>query len=85
MPSDQNPASRIRDRINTQLSRNNRSIYWLANSGKVDMAPNSVYRYLSGSHDTTGAKIEQMMDAVGLKIVESKRPSRFRKPRKRGS
>jgi len=68
--------SDIRDKINRQLARSGRSIYWLANSGKVDMAPNSVYRYLSGNHDTTGQKIEQMMDAVGLKIVNTRRSFR---------
>ena len=58
----------LRETIDAQLKKLGRSRYWLAHSGMVDLAPNSVMRYLNGTHDAHGEAIGQMMSATGLVV-----------------
>ena len=58
----------LRQMIIDQLAKIGRSRYWLAHNGMVSLAPNSVMRYLNGTHDAHGQAIAQMMCAVGLKV-----------------
>lgn len=62
------PGIDFRSLILERLEKIGRSRYWLANNGMVDLAPNSVMRYLNGTHDAHGRAIGQMMCAVGLRV-----------------
>lgn len=57
----------IRQQILDRLDELGRSRYWLANADH-SLHPQTVYRYLRGDGDLTGARLAELMEAVGLEI-----------------
>ena len=64
----------IRQRILERLESTSRSRYWLAVlcAPEHGLHPQTVYRYLRGAGDLTGANLEKLMAAVGLEIRSQK-------------
>ncbi len=63
----------LRDIINYRLESMGQSRYAVANSGMVDLAPATVYRYLNGETDSVASNVEQLLRACGLRIVAERR------------
>ena len=60
----------VRQLILDRLAETGRSRYWLAETCAPEhsLHPQTVYRYLRGAGDLTGANLEKLMAAVGLQI-----------------
>jgi DNA-binding phage protein len=67
--------SEIRDHVLRELERSGRSRYWMAqrvaDDPRAGVTADTVYRYLRGEGDTTGAVIASMLRALGLRITSA--------------
>jgi hypothetical protein len=66
--------SMIRDAINTRIRQLGLTNYQFAHSGKVQAAPSTVYRFLNGDVESSSGNLDEMLEALGLRIVTTGKP-----------
>lgn len=70
--------------ILSELERQGRSKYWLAENPGCGIAKNVVYVFLRGETDGSVATVVAMLNALGMKIVSGDAPTKpAPKPRKK--
>lgn len=75
-------ASIVRDAINARIESLGLTRYQFAHSGLLRAAPSTVYRFLNGDVVSKSDNVDEMLQALGLRITTTKRPEWARKIRR---
>lgn len=74
--------STTRDAVNTRIAALGLTRYQFAHSQLIDAAPSTVYRFLNGDVESSSGNLDEMLTALGLRIVPAVRPMWARKAKR---
>lgn len=74
--------SLTRDAINKRLEQLGLTRYQFTHAGLIDASPSTVYRFLNGEVESSSGNLDEMLIALGMRIVNGVPPKWSIKARK---